>query len=92
MFQRLFGLGCCLVALLSCGSGDGGGRGSMDYATRIGIDTQTNAAVSRLTIEIERYCRDSTAAMRQHLIDSLLVVRRAEMERTIHGVATDTTQ
>ena len=88
MFRKIIFVCLYLAAMTACSSSNDTG-GSMDYDTRIGIDTQTNAAVSRLTSEIDRYCRDSTEELRQHLIDSLLVARRAEMTRTIQGVKPD---
>lgn len=79
-----FGVMFLCWGMVSCGSD--GGDGVLDYSTRIAIDTQTNNAISRLHIEADRYCRDSTEGMKQHFIDSLLQKRRLEMQRTLQAL------
>ena len=48
------------------------------------IDTLSQKEIVRITPELDRYCRDSASILRQHYIDSLLIVREQEiLQKTV---------
>ena len=51
----------------------------LNRADREQIDTLVARQVQTLAGELDKYCRDSSAALRQRYVDSLLVVREREI-------------
>ncbi len=48
------------------------------------IDTLSQKEIVRITPDLDRYCRDSAPILRQHYIDSLLIVREQEiLQKTV---------
>jgi hypothetical protein len=50
-------------------------------ADRDAVDTIVRKNIAQITPELDRYCRDSAAILRQHYVDSLLVVRQREIQQ-----------
>jgi hypothetical protein len=46
---------------------------------RVAIDTLSANAIKTLTIELDKQCRDSSDAIRKHLVDSLVAIREQEI-------------
>ncbi len=46
---------------------------------RVAIDTLSGNAIKKLTVELDKQCKDSSDMLRKYLVDSLVAVRQQEI-------------
>lgn len=65
----------CLLLLTACNT-----EGvKLNVDDRVAIDTLSANAIKRLTVELDKQCKDSANVLRKRLVDSLVAVREQEI-------------
>lgn len=73
--SSLMSMALCLLFFTACNT-EGVKLNAND---RFAIDTISANAIKKLTVELDKQCRDSADVLRKQLVDSLVAVREREI-------------
>jgi hypothetical protein len=74
--KNILALLCLFFALTACNTE---GAIKLNTDDRNMIDTLSARKISLLSVEMDHWCRDSAPALKQKMIDSLMLVREQEI-------------
>lgn len=67
----------CVIICLSTSCGEEGVK--IDRADRFFIDTTANKEINKVSVEMDKWCKDSSDFLVKKLTDSLVIVREQEI-------------